>query len=100
MRAGVSRANITPPVGALTNGGRPAQGVASEMFAKALVLDDGKTRAALVTADVILLGKQVVAEARQRIEAATGLPGRNVMFAASHTHSTPISVRRERWMSG
>jgi hypothetical protein len=96
MKAGVSRANITPPVGAITNGGKAAQGIATELYAKALVLDDGRTKAALVTADVILLGKRVVAETRQRIEDATGIPGGNVMFAASHTHSGPITTR-ERW---
>ncbi len=62
LKAGAARANITPPVGAITNGGKPAIGITSELFAKALVLDDGRTKASLVTVDVILLGKKVVAE--------------------------------------
>jgi hypothetical protein len=98
LKAGAARANITPPVGAHTNGGRSI-GVASELFAKALVLDDGQTKAALVTVDVILLGKQIVAETRRRIEEMTGIPGRHVMLAASHTHSTPVTMR-EAWGFG
>ena len=98
LKAGVSRANITPNVGAITNGG-VSIGIASELFAKALVLDDGQTKAALVTVDVILLGKEVVAETRERIEKATGIPGSHVMFAASHTHSSPVTTR-QAWGPG
>ncbi|MFH1007946.1 MAG: neutral/alkaline non-lysosomal ceramidase N-terminal domain-containing protein, partial [Candidatus Latescibacterota bacterium] len=88
---------ITPPVGAIANAGKPAIGVASELYAKALVFDDGQTKAALVTADVILLGKQVVAETRARIAERTGIPGTHVMFAASHTHSGAATTMRDRW---
>ena len=97
LKAGVARANITPPVGTIANGGKPSVGIATELYAKALVLDDGQTQAALVTADVLLLGKQVVAETRARIEAMTGIPGAHVMFAASHTHSGAATTMRERW---
>ena len=75
MKAGVAQANITPPVGTIAHGGKPSIGIATELYAKALVLDDGQTKAALVTADVLLLGKKVVAETRARIEEMTGIPG-------------------------
>jgi hypothetical protein len=97
LKAGVSRANITPPVGTIANGGKPSIGVATELYAKALVFDDGQTKAALVTVDVILLGKQVVAETRARIEEMTGIPGAHVMFGASHTHSGAVTTMRDRW---
>ncbi len=97
LKAGVARANITPPVGTIANGGKPSIGVATELYAKALVLDDGHTKAALVTVDVILLGKRVVAETRTRIEEMTGIPGTHVMFGASHTHSGVATTMRDRW---
>ena len=75
IKAGVAKANITPPVGTIANGGKPSIGIATELYAKALVLDDGQTKAALVTADVILFGKKVVAETRARIEEMMGIPG-------------------------
>ena len=98
FKAGTARANITPPVGACTNGGI-AIGIASELFAKALVIDDGKTKAAIVTADVILLDKKIVEETRELIGKSTDIPGSNVMFGASHTHSTPVTMR-EAWGFG
>lgn len=97
LKAGTGRANITPPVGAPTNGGDPAIGISSDLLAKVLVLDNGQTKVVLITVDVILLGKKVVNELRQRIENTTGIPGSNVMIAASHTHSSPMSIMREPW---
>ena len=97
LKAGVARANITPPVGTIANGGKPSVGIATELYAKALVFDDGQTKAALVTADVLLLGKQVVAETRARIEEMTDIPGAHVMFAASHTHSGAATTMRDHW---
>ena len=97
LKAGVARANITPPVGTAANGATSPTGIATELYAKALVFDDGHTKAALVTADVLLLGKQVVAETRTRIEEMTGIPGAHVMFAASHTHSGAVTTMRGRW---
>ena len=97
LKAGVARANITPPVGTIANGGKPSIGIATELYAKALVLDDGQTKAALVTVDVILLGKQVVAETRAQIEEMTDIPGAHVMFGASHTHSGAVTTMRDRW---
>jgi hypothetical protein len=98
MKAGTGRVNITPPIGADTSG-NPVIGIKSELFAKALVLDDGQTRAALITADILLLGKTVVSELRKLIEEKTGIPGSNVMIAVSHDHSGPSSVIREAWGS-
>ena len=97
LKAGVARTSITPPVGTIANGGKPSIGIVTELYAKALVLDDGQTKAALVTADVILFGKKVVIETRARIEEMTGIPGAHVMFAASHTHSGVATTMRERW---
>jgi len=97
LKAGVARANITPPVGTIANGGKPSIGITTELYAKALVFDDGRMKAALVTADVLLLGKQVVAETRARIEEMTDIPGAHVMFGASHTHSGAVTTMRDRW---
>ncbi len=88
LTAGVARANITPPVGSNT-WGKPADGIAGELFAKALVLDDGRTKAALVTMDLIQLRGKITTDVRRRVEEMTGIPGRCVMLAASHTHCTP-----------
>jgi neutral ceramidase len=57
------------------------------------VLDDGTTRAAIVVCDLIGMPRSVVVEARKLIEARTGIPGVNVMIAATHTHTAPVLYR-------
>jgi hypothetical protein len=69
----------------------PSRGVHDDLYVQALVLDDGQTRLALVTADVISLDAGFVAALRERIQAATGIPPESVMVAVSHTHSGPIT---------
>ncbi len=90
LRAGVAVVDLTPPAGTPLGGygarlGRPLQGVHDRIFAKALVLDDGAERIALVMTD--LIGSDA---AMQRAMAeANGLQRSQVMLCASHTHSGP-----------
>lgn len=97
VQAGVARTNITPSVGQDNVGDYrrlvPAQGVGNELYAKALVLDDGQNRVAMVTADVIGFPGTVVEDTRSRIEKLTGIPGTRVVLSASHTHSSPATTR-------
>ncbi len=98
MKAGTARADITPAVGTkVANGVKRIRGIRSNLYAKALVLSDGHSKAAIVTVDVIILGKKIVSEARELIERGTGIRGDNVMFAASHTHSGAAETMRDRW---
>jgi len=93
VRAGVARANITAGVGEDNMADYlrlvPARGIGNELYAKALVLDDGAERVGIVTADIISFPDGLVKEMRDRIEALTGIGGKNVLFSASHTHSSP-----------
>ncbi|NOZ22857.1 MAG: hypothetical protein GXP25_17405 [Planctomycetes bacterium] len=96
LKAGVSQVNITPPVGCdLTGfGGRefPALGVNDDLFARALVLDDGEMKIAIVTTDLLGLDFDLVEEIREAVEQHTGIPGANVMLPSSHTHSGPATI--------
>jgi len=96
LEAGCARADITPAVGQSINAGKPGAGIGTPLFAKALVLSAGGTTVAVVTLDVLLLDKPLAAEIRRSVEEAAGIPGRNVMLCASHTHCSPVSTR-ERW---
>ena len=97
VQAGVAITNITPSVGQDNVGDYrrlvPAEGVGNELYAKALVLDDGEKRAAIVTADVIGFAGTVVEDTRARIEKLTGIPGARVVLSASHTHSSPATTQ-------
>lgn len=92
MRAGAAQTNITPLIGASLAGyfhDRKARDVHDELFAKAIVLDDGSTRIAFVICDIIVVPGETVAAARRIIEDTCGIPAANVLIAATHTHTGP-----------
>jgi neutral ceramidase len=96
LRLGAAAVPINPPLGIGLAGyyhERGSEGVLDDIFAKAIVLDDGKTRAAIVVCDLISMPRWIVLEARQIIESQTGIPGTNVLIAATHTHTAPVLFR-------
>jgi len=90
LQAGFGVVDITPETGASIPGGWkavPGKGVLDPLFVVACVVSDGITPVALVGVDGIFIGKQTVRQARERISKITKIPGRNVLVAASHTHT-------------
>jgi len=69
-------------------GGSPgAEGILDHLFARAIVIDNGTTKAALVSADVGAMGEQVWSTLSQRCERELGIPAKNVMMNPTHSHS-------------
>ena len=94
---GTAAVNISPPNGTPLAGyyhERGSQGVADDLFAKAVLLDDGHTRVAFVVCDLISLPRYLVLDARKLIETQTGIPGGNVMLSVTHSHTGPVIVRK------
>lgn len=92
LRAGVAKVDITPKrvAGIETIGHRRiVSGLRDPLRAGVLILDDGETKAAIVTLDLINAYGLMVKLVRKNVEAATGVPGPNVMVTASHNHSGP-----------
>lgn len=93
LTAGAAQADITPPVGCPMAGYyslRGAEGTHDPLLAKAIVIEKDGTRAALVGLDLIGTTPGMVADARKRIEAKTGIPGSHVMISATHSHTGPV----------
>ncbi len=93
LRAGAGTVKITPPPGAPLAGyyyNRAADGVHDELWAKALVLEEGAEKAALVACDIINLPRPIVEEARRLIARDSGIPAEAVMIGATHTHTGPV----------
>lgn len=92
LKAGVARATITPPVGIPLVGfaGRgPSDGFHDPLYATALALSDGRTKAVLITCDLIGLEADLVREIRAEIARRTDVPAGNVMLSCTHTHYGP-----------
>ncbi len=90
LKAGASAVNLTPPPGVPLGGysarqGKPSQGVHDPVFAKALVLEKGPTRLAIVTCDLVGISPEL----KTAVCKQTGFPAERLLLAASHTHSGP-----------
>ncbi len=103
FRAGAATSNITPPLGELIVGGFqpfPASNVHDELHARCLVLDDGKTKLAIVLCDNVGIPVEVFDLAKQQLQESIGLPPSHALMASTHTHSAttargPSKVIRE-----
>ncbi len=69
---------------------RISKAVHDHLYAKALVLENGSSKAALVVCDTIGVPRNVVEEARRIIGRTTGVQGERVMISGTHTHSGPL----------
>jgi sugar phosphate isomerase/epimerase len=93
LQAGVGVVDITPPIGYRMSGyfrERLSTGVLNRLHAKALVLRQGRSRAALVFCDIIGISPDVSARARRLAEERTGIPAANILIAATHSHTGPL----------
>lgn len=92
FRAGAATSNITPFLGTDLIGGflpRGSTHIHDDLHARCLVLDDGKTKLAIVIIDNVKFPTEIHFPTKQLIEKKTGLPPENVLIAATHTHSAP-----------
>lgn len=96
LRAGVAKEVITPPIGTPLAGyafeKKASIGIHDELYARAIVLEQGTTRAALVVCDVLGFERPTVQKIRTIVEQNTGIPHQNVVVAATHTHSGPVGL--------
>lgn len=104
LRAGAAQVRITParpqPLAGYFRD-RLSTGVHDDLWAKALVLDDGAARFALVSCDLIETPAAVVEKARRLVEKQTGIPAGNVFISATHTHTAPhVAGAFAEWVPG
>jgi neutral ceramidase len=93
FKTGAAWVDITPKLSTPMAGyysERGAEGTHDSLKAKAIVIEAGETKAALVALDLISTLRSTVEEARIIIEQETGIPGKNVMISATHSHTGPI----------
>jgi neutral ceramidase len=102
MRAGVGRADITPPVGIPAGGWgnqlhEISEGNDLELWATVLVVEGdgaeaGGSRAAIVDVDLCILDDMQAARTRSIVAQAAGLPVDSVAVGTTHNHSVPVTL--------
>jgi len=92
IRIGFGASKITPGLGAFMAGyfhERQATAVHDDLFAKAMLFDDGKSVAGILSCDLICLTANEVAKVREIISKKAGIDGKNIMVCCTHTHTGP-----------
>ena len=95
FRAGAATSNVTPYLGVSINGNmtdRKATHVHDELNARCVVMDDGKTRLAIVVVDSCMIPRDVVDEAKRLVQQRTQIPHGQVLICATHAHSAPTAT--------
>lgn len=96
FRAGAFAADITPDELPISVNGsmrdNQATSVHDRLHARAVVLDDGQNRLAIVVCDSCAISREIMDEAKRLASAATGIPTSNMLISATHAHSCPTAV--------
>ena len=91
--AGAAKVDVTPELGVSLDGpiskNGPVKSIHDRLHARALVLDDGDNRVALVVVDNCMTSRDVFDAAKESIHQATGLAIDHMLMAATHTHAAP-----------
>ena len=94
LRLGVGAERINPPLGvplplAYSGGGEPVvvEGRYDDCWARALVLEQGETRLAIVSVDLCTMRDDQYRAIVGRVSSRCQIPADNVMIACTHNHS-------------
>lgn len=93
LMAGVGKMRITPPFDCEMSGfvarKDNCRGVHDDLFARALVLWDGRRKVVLVNTDLIGIDHHLLARVRREMAAYTDISPDSIILGATHTHSGP-----------
>ncbi len=85
LRAGATKVDITPDE--LPSGSR---GILDPLYARAIVLDNGRAKAALVTVDSGAIPTEMWRRLSERAQRELRIAEENFLITATHTHSAPF----------
>jgi neutral ceramidase len=86
LKAGAAKVDVTPQESELP---KTYEGIHDRLNARAIVVDNGATSAALITVDSGGLSDDIWKSLTQRIETTLRIPAANVLLTATHSHSAP-----------
>ena len=92
LLVGAAQVDITPPVGFRTGGGYGevvSTGIDDPLYAKALVIRQAQTTAAIVISDLLSVPPDLCRKAEEQIHRGMGIRAENIVLAATHSHGSP-----------
>jgi neutral ceramidase len=96
LKAAADSVDLRPAAGQWMTGYarrvEPAIGTHDPIMARAVLLDDGYCRLAIISCDLLGFSSAVVADIRQAIAATASIPADNILICCTHTHSGPASM--------
>lgn len=84
FRAGAAKVDVTPSPGELPKNSR---GVLDRLYARAIVIESGRTLAAMVTVDAGGVPDAIWQAVTAEVDKELGIPATRVLLTATHTHS-------------
>jgi neutral ceramidase len=89
FRVGAAKTDITP---AKTELPKQFLGILDNLYARAIVIDNGHTSVALITLDAGAISKPLYQSVTARAEKELGIPASNILITATHTHAAPFGA--------
>jgi neutral ceramidase len=89
LTAGAGKADITPAADAIP---RPYDSVLDHIYARAIVIDNGQTRAALLNADIGGISTAIYERVAHALTRELRIPLDNIVISATHDHSAPFGT--------
>lgn len=100
LKVGFSRRDITPPLGTVLYGypqPHTAERIHDRLQANVIALSQNDERALLFSFDVCSVPQEVRTPLCEALEKETGVPKKNILTAAIHTHSGPSLSTTAGW---
>ena len=86
LKAGAAKVDVTPAESELP---KNYEGILDHLYSRAIVVDNGATKAALLTLDAGGMPEALWQNVSKRAEAELGIPAKNILMTATHSHSVP-----------
>src|SRR5687768_493369 len=91
FRAGAALVDVSPPTFPIRTAGNLTLTVAEKsldpLHVRAIVLDDGKTAAAIAVIDSCMVDRETMDAAKAIASRETGIPPEQMLISSTHTHS-------------
>ncbi len=101
LSAGAAKTVVTPRVGAELIGyfdrTEGSTGVHDDLYARAVVLDNGELTLAICSVDILWLWASIVKEIRQAVAGRCPIPAENILICGTHTHAGPAPHNQDDW---